>query len=229
MHAREQQRGQREQLEIDGDIPDARRQRFQPEHAMQQERMRDELSQIGIGRYRRVIEPGPHQRIDHDDNDQCRRVRHDQTLETSCNARQGPAHACVAVRREAGCRQVAAQHQKDLYRHARVVHQPVDQAWHRCMHHIRHRPVKREVMPDDGGAREGLGAVDDGTAGSIGHETASKNEQARHPAGHAWITPATGKALTRRQGIFSRVRDARVPPGIRCAGGPPVHRHQPLQ
>ena len=80
------------------------------------------------------------------------------------------------------------QHQKHLHRHARVFVEPVDQPRHRLARHVGHGPVERQVVPDDGGAGQAFGAVDQRTAGGMRRGVLGHSKQEPR----AGSRPATG-------------------------------------
>ncbi|KAF5288385.1 hypothetical protein FQR65_LT20961 [Abscondita terminalis] len=188
-HAGQQQHGQREQLEVDGHIPDAGRQGLLAHDVLQQQRMGQQLAQVGLAGDRGMVEPGPHGRRHHDGHHQGHRIGHDQPHEAPPDPGPGIARHPLALRGQAGRRQIAAQHQEDLHGHARVLIKPVDELGSGGVGDVGHGPVEGQVVPDDGGTGQALGAVDQRTAASA---TQSPPRTHRHNAGHDAIQSSSG-------------------------------------
>lgn len=137
----------------------------------------------GAFRHRGVVHAGAHQRRHQHRKHQRHRIRHHQAHKPFGDGTTGVIKPRQALRGEAGGSQIPPQHQEHLYRHAAVVRQPGHECRGQGLGDVRHRPIKSQVVPDDGRACEPLDHVDQGRAGRGGGHGAQEkiNPRANTP------------------------------------------------
>ena len=159
--AEPQQAGhQHEKLEVDGDVPEAGRQRVEAEQTLQQEDVRQPLSERGAGRDGVVVHPVVGNGCADDGDGDRREIGNDEAHIALPDQRQRGPGERLAIGRQSARRQKAADHQKDLDRHPRIVVQPVDRRRRHLPRRHRQRPIGRQMVENDKLRGDGLEGVD---------------------------------------------------------------------
>ena len=131
-------------------VPHARRQRFVVCHAVQQQCVGDPVGRhLGL-RAPRVIEPRPYQGTDQHRDQQRHHVGHHQPHKPPCPPAALPSQSAPRLPVPGWLRRIAAQHQEDLHRHARVVVQPGHEVRRQRLRDVGHGAIERQVVRDDG-------------------------------------------------------------------------------
>ncbi len=156
----QQQYRQQIQLEIDGHVPGAGRQRLIAQHAVQQQGMGAQLAQGDGGRHGVVLHPDAGHRGDDGREQGGRQERRRQLGIAAPDGLQGGGDAGTAGRRERFGDEKAADDEEHLHGDARAAAQPAQQLGPQRLHVVGHGPVKRQMVQHDQLRRACLQTID---------------------------------------------------------------------